>query len=426
MQVEEILSSLIRIDSENPPGREKEMADFLKQMFDAAGIENEVIAGEPGRHNFIGTLGEGPKSLLFLSHADTVPAGEGWDFPPFSGQIRDGMVLGRGAQDCKALVAAEAYAVLQLARGRRLNGKLVFAATADEEAGGKHGVKFLLEKHPEKIRADFCVTEGGNLPYTIGGKTVEFIQVGEKGTAWSRLTTRGVSCHGSLPDLGDNAISKMGHIVARIADHRPRMKLLPDVAQMVQELVKLKEADRDFVINENNIDDAIALFEDKAFAAYLKAITRMTISPNLIRGGTKTNIVPDLCQADLDIRVLPGQDKGAILRELRAIAGNETEIEIDYNPPSFSPTGSPFYAVVAAAVRESTGSAVCLPCISSGATDSRHLRPAGIPSYGIEVMAPGFDQELRRLPHARNERIDVASVKCKADFLVRLAQKYLG
>ncbi len=423
MEVEAILSSLIRINSENPPGREKEVAVFLKGLFDAAGIPNEIVSAEPGRDNFIATLGEGPRSLLFLSHADTVPAGEGWDFAPLSGQISDGMVLGRGAQDCKGLVAAETYAMLHLARQGKLKGKLIFAATADEEAGGKHGIKFLVEKHLPKIRADFCINEGGNAPYRTGGKAVQFIQTGEKGTAWAKLAARGVSCHGSLPDLGDNAIAKMSRALTAIADHKPPVQLLPEVRLMVQALVDLKGAN--ITVNEDTIDPAIALFEDRAFAAYLKAITRMTISPNVVRGGTKTNMVPDFCEADLDIRVLPGQDQGMVSREIRRIAGKEVEIRTDYNPPSFSPASTNFYALIAETIRETTGAATCLPCISSGATDSRHLRPAGIPSYGIEVMASDFDEELRKLPHAKNERIDVASLRLKAQFLVRLAQKYL-
>lgn len=424
MEVEEILSSLVKINTENPPGREQELAAFLKRIFNAAGIANEVVTKDPGRDNFIATLGKGKKTLLFLSHADVVPAGEGWEFAPFSGEIKGGMVLGRGAQDCKALVAAEAYAMLHLAKNPALKGKLIFAATADEEAGGEAGVKFLLEKHPEKIRADICVNEGGNAPYRICGKTVNFVQVGEKGIAWSKLIARGVSCHGSIPDLGVNAISKMSHAVEKISDYKTKIELLPEVKQLIQELINLKEID--LTVREDTVDRAIGLFEDKAFAAYLRALTRMTISANTIRGGSKTNIVPDYCEAELDIRVLPGQDEGQIVRDLRSIIGKDLEIQVSYNPPSFSPTSSPFYKLVEETVTEMGSGVACLPCLSSGGTDSRHLRAAGIPCYGVELMAPGFDEELRKLPHARNERIDIASLRVKADFLIRLAEKYLA
>ncbi|MBI4333415.1 MAG: M20/M25/M40 family metallo-hydrolase [Chloroflexi bacterium] len=424
MEVEELLSSLIKINTENPPGREKELALFLKRVFDAAGIANELMAREPGRENFIATVGSGKKTLLFLAHTDVVPAGEGWNVPPFSGEIRDGTVFGRGALDCKALVAAEAHAMLQLAKRPGLNGRLVFAATADEEVGGAAGVKFLLEKHPEQIRADFCVNEGGNAPYRIRDRTVNFVQVGEKGVAWSKLIARGVSCHGSTPDLGKNAIALMGRAIDRLSNYKPEINLLPDVRQLIQDMVDLKGAD--LTVTPDTVDRAIGLFDDRAFAAYLKAITRMTVSANVIRGGSKTNIVPDYCETELDIRVLPGQDEGYIRRELNRTLGNEVEIQVSYNPPSFSPTSSPFYKLVAGTIGEVGGGAACLPCLSSGGTDSRHLRAAGIPCYGVELMAPGFDEELRRLPHARNERIDVASLRLKADFLVRLAEKYLA
>ena len=145
MQVEEILSQLIQIKSVNPPGGETEVAIYLKGLFDNAGIHNEIIESAPGRGSFIAYLGEGSRRLLFLSHTDVVPVTPNWDVDPFSGAIKDGQIWGRGALDCKGLVAAEAYAMLQLAQNRsRLNGQLVFAATADEEVGGVYGVKYLL------------------------------------------------------------------------------------------------------------------------------------------------------------------------------------------------------------------------------------------------------------------------------------------
>lgn len=424
MEVEELLSSLIRINSENPPGREAEVAAFLKNIFDAAGIENQILSAGPGRDNFIACAGSGPRSLLFLSHADTVQAGDGWDFAPFSGDIREGEVLGRGALDCKGMVAAEAHAMLQLAKAGKLKGRLIFAATADEESGGKAGIKFLQEKHPDLLKADFCINEGGILPLKLCGKAVNFVQVGEKGAVWTKLIARGVSAHGSMPDLGDNAIEKMGRAIGNLSAHQPKIELLTEVRQLIQELVNLKGVD--LTVNEGTVDRAIALFEDPAFNAYLKAVTRMTISPNVIKGGARTNIVPDYCESEIDIRVLPGQDEGMVVRELRAILGKEIEIQLGYNPPTFSPAASDHYRLIADTIREVAGSENCLPCLSSGGTDSRHLRPTGMPCYGVELMTPDFDEDLRKTPHGKNERIDVASLKLRSRFLMRLAEKYLA
>jgi succinyl-diaminopimelate desuccinylase len=136
MEVEDILSELIKIGSVNPPGGEMEVVSYLKQLFDDTKIPSEIIKSPKGRGNFISYLGEGERKLLYLSHTDTVPPGEGWEFDPFSGKVEGGIVYGRGTLDCKDLVASEAYVMLRLAR-EKLGGKLIFAATADEERGGK-------------------------------------------------------------------------------------------------------------------------------------------------------------------------------------------------------------------------------------------------------------------------------------------------
>lgn len=427
MNPEEILSDLIRINTVNPPGNEIEAAIYLKNLFDRAGVPGEIVETEKGRGNFFARTGSGSKRLLFLSHLDVVPVGEGWDFDPFSGEIRDGMVLGRGALDCKGLVAAQAFTFLKLAQEKApLNGTLIFAATADEECGGDFGVKRLLEDVPEKLQADFAINEGGEEPLKLNGKTVFFIQVGEKGTAWVKLMAEGVSCHGSIPSLGDNAVIKMVRALHSLADYRPQVVLIPEVKFMLQELagaLGLKDN-----IDEHNVDSVLNYFENKSFAETLRAMTRMTISPNEVQGGSKTNVVPDKCTSNIDIRILPGQDQEYVLGKLRKYIGEEISIEIpNYHPPTFSSSQTGHYRAIVEATRDVAGDEViCLPCISTGATDSRFLREAGIPSYGIGHMAEGFDRELWNTVHGKNERIDVASLRFIASFLERLAIKYLS
>lgn len=423
MEVEEILSDLIKIPSVNPPGNEAAAASYLKDLFDRAGIENEVIESAPGRASFIASIGEGERSLLFLSHLDVVPPGEGWDFDPFSGEIRDGLILGRGALDCKGLVAAEAWAMLQLARNR-LGGRLIFAATADEEAGGKYGVVYILENCPEKLMADFAINEGGEEPVTIGGETVYFIQMGEKGVAWTKLSTRGISCHGSVPTLGDNAVIKMCRALERLAGFRDRIRIIPELRPLFDFLAEKTGWGR---IDENNLDQFLDSYQDRTFAEALRSVTRMTVSPNVIQGGTKVNIVPDSCEARIDIRVLPGQDMDYVLARLRPLLGTEVEIELpDFHPASFSPTDSPHFHLIVQTIKEVAGEVRCFPIISAGATDSRFLRLKGIPSYGPAVAAPDIDPGIRRSYHARNERADIKGLKLKAEFLKRLALNYLG
>jgi acetylornithine deacetylase/succinyl-diaminopimelate desuccinylase-like protein len=424
VEVEELLSQLIRIPSVNPPGNETPVARYLQQLFSQAGIPGEVVESGEGRGSFICQIGEGPRSLLFLSHTDVVPVGEGWDFDPFSGEIRDGMVLGRGALDCKGLTAAQAWATLQLSR-KGLHGRLIFAATADEEAGGKWGISYLMENCPEKLMADFAINEGAEQPVRLNGSLIYFVQVGEKGAAWIRLRSRGVSCHGSVPTLGENAVVRMAGAVSTLGEYRAPVRLIPQVRQLLQSLARAKGLKGR--LTAGGLDRFLDGFEDKAFREYLRAIIRLTVSPNAIQGGTKTNIVPDRCEADVDIRVLPGQDLEFVKRELRRLIGEDIEIEVPhYQPPSFSGTGLPPYRLIAQTIGEVVGEGQVLPCISSGGTDSRFLREVGVPSYGISVMAPDHDPRLRETVHGRNERMDVRSLRLEAQFLLRLAQAYLG
>ena len=424
MEIESLLSSLIQIHSVNPPGGETEVARYLKCLFDECRIPNEIIEPSPGRGNFLAYLGEGEKSLLYLSHTDVVPVSEGWSFAPFSGEIKDGFVHGRGALDCKGLVAAQAYAVIQLATTAKLKGRLIFAATAGEETGGVVGVKWLVENCKDKLMADFTITEGGWNPMRIGDKTCHFVQAGEKGIIRPKLKARGISSHGSVPMFGDNAVAKMATVVKGLAEYQPQIVLTPEVKQLIQAVAKLEGIANE--INKENIDQVIQGLPDRVLAGYLTAITRMTVSPNVIHGGVKVNIVPDSCEAEVDIRVLPGQDKEYVVKELEKVISS-IEIEMTgYNAPTFSSTDNEFYRLVLNTMKEYIDDDIVLPCVSSGGTDSRHLRPIGIPCYGIGMMARNLDDKMRQSIHGKDEKIDIDSLQLKSDFLISLARRYLG
>lgn len=435
---EMILSDLIRIKTVNPPGNETAGAGYLKELFDRAGIGSRIIGPEEGRGSFIARIGSGTKKILFLSHMDVVPAGDDWDFDPFSGEIKNGFVYGRGALDCKDLMAAQAYAMLKLAKENTpLKGEVIFAATADEEAGGNMGAKYLLDNFPGMLQADFAINEGAEQSVRIKGKTVCFIQVGEKGTAWSRIKTRGKACHGSVPAMGKNAITRMTTVINALHDYRPEIKLIPEVKVLINELARLlgqAPVDQGFQGGSEGdlrgqVEKVLQGLElDKDFTEYLRAMTRMTISPNVIRGGSKTNIVPDCCEAELDIRTLPGQDKEYVRGELKKYIGENTELEFTmYREPTFSPSDCDYYRITADAIKEAAGGdSICLPHISTGSTDSKYLRSAGIPAYGIGLMHRDSDPALRTTVHGRNERTDVDSVRVKADFFTTLAKKYLS
>jgi acetylornithine deacetylase/succinyl-diaminopimelate desuccinylase-like protein len=421
--VEEVLSDLIRIPSVNPPGGEIAVAHYLKRLCDIYNIPNEIIEPVPGRASFIATLGEGEKSMLFLSHEDVVPASEGWDFPPFSGLIKDGFVHGRGAIDCKGLVAVEVCALIQLAKSKKLNGKLIFAAVADEEVGGDLGAGILSAKYPEKIRADFAVNEGDE-PLTINGKTYHSISVGEKGPAWMKLTTKGISSHGSVPMLEQNAVVKMAKIIAAMSKYRPQIVLTPETKSLLQTIATINGVHEE--VTEDNLDFILDVLKDRTVVPYLSAITRMTISPDVIHGGVKTNIVPDSCEAQVDIRILPGQSWEYVLNELKLALGDVKPEPLQYHMPSFSSANSKYFRLVEETLKEYVGDGPILQTICTGATDSRYLREMDVPSFGIGVLTLNMDKALSDSVHGKNEKIDIASLRLKTEFLVKLATKYLS
>lgn len=424
MNVEDILGDLIRIQSVNPPGGETEAAVYLKALFERSGIPGEIIESAPGRGSFVAHLGEGPKRLLFISHLDVVPVGEGWSFPPFSGAVKEGFVHGRGALDCKGLAAAQAFAMINLARTANLKGKLIFAATADEEAGSVFGVKYLVDNHRDKLAADFAINEGAEMPIEIGGAVCYFVGVGEKGPLWVNLRAKGVSAHGSLPTLGVNAVVGMAGAIERLAGYRPEIVLVPEVMRFLQAVARLKGFNGEITLA--NVDRLIESLEDKVLAAYLTAITRMTVSVNTIAGGAKTNIVPDKCDAEVDIRVLPGQDEKYVMSEIGKILG-DIELRVNqFTAPSFSTADSEAYRLMADTMQEITGSQHVLPFISSGGTDSRYLREMGVPSYGIGILTSAPDPAASRSIHGKDEKVDVDGLRRTADFLEAVARKYLA
>jgi acetylornithine deacetylase/succinyl-diaminopimelate desuccinylase-like protein len=351
-----------------------------------------------------------------------VPASDDWDFPPFSGEIKNGFVYGRGTIDCKGLVAIEASAVIQLAQTTKLNGKLIFAATADEEVGGDLGAGILSAKYPEKIMADFAINEGDE-PLTINGKTYHCLSVGEKGPAWMKLTAKGISSHGSVPMLEQNAVVKMARVINGLARYRPHIVLTGETQRLLQTIARLDGITD--AITEDNVDEVLGKLTDKEILPYLSAITRMTISPDVIHGGVKANIVPDTCEAQVDIRILPGQSWEYVLNELKEILGDVKVEQIQYHMPSFSSAECKYYSLVEETLKEFVGEAPILQTICTGATDSRYLREMGIPSYGISAMTLDVDKALSDSVHGKNEKIDIASLHVKTDFLVKLAKKYL-
>ncbi len=301
--VVDLLQRLIRLDTTNPPGNETLAATLLRDYLEAAGLECEFHARVPERANLVARLrgGDGPM-LALLSHTDVVLAdATEWDREPFSGELVDGEVWGRGALDMKGQVAASAVALASLAReGVRPAGDVVFVAAADEEVGAGFGLSWLVEEHPDSVRADFSLNEGGGDCLRIGGRNVWLCATAEKMSAPFRLRVHGRSGHASMPSIADNALLKAAAMVETLGFHEAQPRLEPEVERLLRTVADDVPADPGELV-------AFAHAIDPLLGDLVSPLVALTLAPTMIEASKKRNVIPALCDVVVDSRLLPGQ-----------------------------------------------------------------------------------------------------------------------
>jgi len=419
----ELLRELIRLDTVNPPGGETKAAELLLAYLEDAGVVCELYAQVPERANLVARLpgrGDG-KRLLLLGHTDTVLADPGeWSVDPWAGEVRDGCVWGRGALDMKGHVAANAVAIATLAReGFRPVGDLVMAATADEEVGtSDFGLSWLCREHPEAVRAEYCVNEGGGDRAVVNGRAVYLCAVAEKASSPFLLRVHGRSGHASMPGIADNALVRAARLVARLGELEPERRLLPETeaffAALTGETPRLDELDR--LVGEL----------DASFAGMVEPMLSMTVSPTMIEASRKRNVVPAVCDVTCDCRLLPGQTQAEAEATIRAWLG-EDGYELGWIEGvggSRSSPHTPLWSVIEEWVaREEPGAAV-VPVVLPGFTDSHHLRQTfGTITYGFFPMRAMTAELAARLVHSADERIPVDDLELGTRFLIDLARR---
>lgn len=409
-----LLSSLIQIDTSNPPGNESELASFLKEWLWERGIKSEILEYEKGRGNLISRVkGSNGPSLLLLSHSDVVPADPTrWKIPPFSGIVRDGYIWGRGAIDMKSMIAIEAMIFSEMV-DKDLNGDLVFAVTADEERGGS-GVRLVLERNMESIVADYVINEGGGEGILTRKGWLFDIQTAERGVFWYRVSTKGIPAHGSIPGLGINAIEKMVPILNKILAFEKGVEAVNPSWKYVESLLKMMDL-MENTFDENTIEEMLnRLVEiDKGLGEAAKAMLKITMTPTIIKGGIKENVVPYDCELTIDCRVPPGYSKDDVSKMINELfQGLEYEISfIQESEPTSSPIDTPLYKAIEKALLRKVPNAKLEPSTKTGGTDSRYFRRRGIVAYGFQPLkVEGNYYDWFRMIHGDNERISVENL----------------
>jgi acetylornithine deacetylase/succinyl-diaminopimelate desuccinylase-like protein len=416
----ELLRELLRLDTVNPPGNETRAAELLRAYLEEAGLECELLARVPERANLVTRIpgrGEGP-SLLLLSHTDTVLADpDEWSVDPWSGDLQDEQIWGRGALDMKSQVAGSAVAIASLARdGFRPAGDLVFAACADEEVGDGYGLSWLVREHPDIVRTDYCVNEGGGDRVLVDGRPVYVCSTAEKMSSPFRLRVHGRSGHASTPGIADNALVKAARLLARLDGLVPRYRLLPETGALLSLL--------DGAPSEDELEVALASL-DPAVRAMVEPTLAFTVSPTMIEASRQRNVVPAVCEVVCDCRLLPGQTQEEVEPAIREALGEDGyELEwIEGVGGTRSPLGTHLWDAVESFVRAEEASASVAPVILPGFTDSHYVREAfGTVAYGFFPMRTMDPEVAARLVHSADERIAVEDLELGTRFLLHAAR----
>ena len=416
-----LLQKLLRLDTVNPPGNETQAAELVRAFLEEAGVACELYARVPERANLVARLpgrGEGP-SLLLLCHTDTVVADpEEWTVDPWSGEVREGCVWGRGALDMKGHVAAAAVAVATLAReGFEPAGDLVFAATADEEVGQDFGLSWLCREHPDTVRTDFCVNEGGGDWVLLEGRPVFLCSTAEKMSAPFRLRVHGRSGHASMPGIADNALVRAAGLVERLASFAPRPRLTPETQAFFETLGGAPGQDA--------LAASVAALPPEV-RAMVEPMLGTTLSPTMIAASQRVNVVPGLCEVVCDCRLLPGDspaDVESALHELLGGYGYELEW-VEAVGGTRSPLETRLWDAIEAFVAAEDPAARLAPVVSAGFTDSHFLREAfGTVAYGFFPMRTMDPELAARLVHSADERIAVEDLELGTRFLLHVARR---
>ncbi len=413
-------------------GYEHRSVATLADFFGSGGT---IVEPHPGRQSVVyrvpGTDPTAP-TLTLLPHLDVVPVTEDtWDHDPFGAEIIDGFVWGRGAVDMLNLTAAMAvvFKPYLLRELPPLPGDIVFAAVADEEAGGALGAGHLVTEHWDLVDCEYLLTEVAAPGFTTPAGLTLPVTVAEKGPAWRSLRLPGTPGHGSQPHGTDNALVGLAEAITKLAETPTPVDISPSWVEFISAIglppelvVRLTDPDL--------IDDAIDELDDADFARWVHACTHLTIAPTLMASGQKQNTIPDMGEASLDVRITPGQDAATVDDQFRKALGpalyDRIEIVDDLDfPANRSVTAGPLWAAIAAAAGELAGPTTLVPMLTPVLTDARFFRQRGVTAYGVGLFADDMDfAGALSMFHGNNERVGVESVELTTQMLAATVAQF--
>lgn len=422
------LQTILRFDTTNPPGNELPLAVYIEGVLRAEGIETGLLSADKDRAQVIGRIpGTGARRpVILLAHMDVVGVErQSWTHDPFAGEIHDGYVYGRGAIDDKGMLAVNLMTMVLLQRqlretGKRLSRDVVFVATCDEETGGELGMGWIVKHHPEILDAEFAINEGGRTRIIDGGRSYLAVQAAEKVSHVVTVTAQGTAGHAAIP-LPDNAIFRLAVALEQLSRHAEPVLLTEITRQFFSRLAEIwpdheeKNAMLDLVTGDERQSQSGARILSRR--PVFNAVLRNGISPSMIQGGKRFNVIPESARAVLNVRTLPGESIDKVVDRLRAVVTHSSvtiEITERGEESPWSDPGSEMFAAICAAAHELDPKMPVVPYLSTGVTDSARLRRRGVQAYGI-LPFPMTQADEERM-HGNDERVSLTAL----DFGTRL------
>ncbi len=426
----DILQKLIQFDTTNPPGNEAACINYIRGLLSDAGIESTILAKTPERPNLIARIkGTGKtKPILMYGHVDVVTTeNQKWDHPPFEGKLVDGVVWGRGALDMKGGVAMMVAAFLRVkAEGLQPAGDILLAIVSDEEAGGDFGAKFLVEEHPELFKdIRYAIGEFGGFTLKVGRKRFYPIMISEKQICWIKATVRGQGGHGSMPVRG-GAMAELSKLLKQLDENDTPVHITPPAKMMVDAMASALGGVQGMLLGQLNnpamTKSILNLLGDRGRIFY--PLFHNTASPTILHGSSKINVIPGEISLELDGRMLPGFKPEDMINELRAIVGNNVELEVVQFDPGPSEPDMGMFNTLAQILKDADPDGTPIPLLLSGVTDGRFFTKLGIQTYGFLPMTLPEDFNFSATIHAANERVPAAAIEFGADAVFKALERY--
>jgi acetylornithine deacetylase/succinyl-diaminopimelate desuccinylase-like protein len=437
-EVTDLLQHLIRnacVNDGTPgSGHEDRSADTLRAYLGGTGLDVESFTSLPGRESVVARIeGSDPDAptVLLMGHTDVVPVNpDGWSRDPFGGELIDGFIWGRGAVDMLNLTASMAVAFKRLAlSGFKPRGTLAYLAVADEESMGRYGAEWLVDNHRDDVIADYVLTESGGYQMDTPEGVRLPVLVEEKGVHWATLRIHGTPGHGSQPYNTDNALVTAAEVVRRIASYRPQTQIHDTWRRFVEGMHYPAEMSEP-LLDAARFDDVIATLP-AGMGRMLHSCTHNTLSPNVMHGGNKTNVIPDSVELEVDIRTLPGETIQSVRAMVDDVIGDlAARVDVEWiceDTSTRSPIDTPLWESMDKVSNELVKGSALVPFIMVAATDNRFFRRAGSVGYGYGLFSRRLSfEDYSTMFHGHDERVDQDSLRLSTELWETLARDFLG